>query len=163
MAETTDSRPVYEWEAAQPGDTAPDKQVEVPPALVALYARTSGDASPLYTDEAFARGRGLEGLAVPYSMAMRMAPGKRATIMRYLGYRHPVRPTPFSHWQCETFAPVRVGDTITSHSVMEQKYERNGRKYLVWKVEGRNQRGELVVVHRATNMWDGGKPADRER
>jgi 3-hydroxybutyryl-CoA dehydratase len=161
--ENQNARPVYEWDAAEVGDTAPDKTVAVTPALVALYARTSDDDNPLYTDERFARAHGFDGLAVPVSMAVRMAPGKRSTIIKHKGYQHPVRPTPFARWQCETFVPVKPGDVITSESFLDEKYEKRGRKYLVWKVIGRNQRGEIVVIHRATNVWEGSKPDDRVR
>jgi acyl dehydratase len=154
--------PVYEWAAAEVGDTAPDKTVIMTRELIALYVNTSGDNNPLYTDQAFARAHGLPDVAVPVSMAVRIAPGKRSTIIRHKGYQHPVRPTPFARWECETFAPVQPGDVITSESFLDEKYER-GRKYLVWKVIGRNQRGEIVVVHRATNAWEGSKPDDKVR
>lgn len=161
--DTPTERPVYEWAAAEAGDTAPDKTVTVTRELVALYADTSGDRNPLYTDAVFAREHGFDKGAVPFSMAVRMAPGKRATIIRHKGFSHPVRPTPFARWECETFAPVLPGDVITSESVMEEKYEKRGRKYLVWKAIGRNQRGEIVVIHRATNVWEGSRPEDKVR
>jgi acyl dehydratase len=145
------------------GDTTQDKVVTVTRQLVDLYVRTSGDANPLYIDEAFAKSRGLGDIAVPISAAVRIAPGKRSTIIRAKGYQHPVRPTPFARWECETFAPVLPGDVITSTSCLDEKFEKRGRKYLVWKVVGRNQRGEIVVIHRATNAWEGSQPRDRVR
>jgi len=163
VTQQLEQRPVYEWAAAEVGDTAPDKSTAVSRALVELYVRTSGDANPLYTDEAFARSKGLPGLALPVAAAVRIAPGKRSTIIRHKGYQHPVRPTPFARWECETFAPVQPGDVITSTSMLDEKYEKRGRKYLVWKVEARNQRGELVLIHRATNAWEGADPRDRTR
>lgn len=156
-------KPLYEWAAAEVGDTAPPKQTLLDAAQVLMYARTSGETSKVYVDEAFARSRGFDGLAVPFSMAVRIAPGRRSTIMRHKGYAHPVRPTPFARWQCETFAPMKVGDVITVESRMDEKFERRGRKFLVWKVTGRNQHGEVVVEYRSTNMWEGATPADRER
>ena len=159
----TAAAPTYEWDVAEVGDAAPPKNTPIDEAVLELYTRTSGDHNPLYSDEAFARSKGLDGLGVPVSAAVRVAPGRRATIMRVKGYAHPVRPTPCARWQCETFGPMKVGDVITVQSFLDEKYEKRGRKYLVWRVEGRNQRGELVVVYRSTNVWEGAKPGDRTR
>jgi hypothetical protein len=115
------------------------------------------------TDEAFAHAHGFDGLAVPVSMTIRVAPGRRALIIDRKGYGHPVRPTPFARWQCELHAPMKVGDTITSNSQLGDKFEKNGRKYLVWQVEAYNQHGEKVAEYRATNSWEGAKPEDRSR
>ena len=158
-----ENRPVYEWSVAEVGDSVAPRVTTVDPDRIALYVKTSGDRNPLFTDEKFARSLGFEGLKVPASMAIRMAPGRRTRIMKQKGYRQPIRPTPFARWECQFFAPVKPGDVITSESRLDEKYEKRGRKYLVWKVTGYNQRGEVVVEYRATNSWEGFKPEDRVR
>ena len=163
MSTTQKDPPLYEWAVAAVGDSVPPIDTLVDPARIALYIKTSGDNNPIYSDEKFAKSVGLDGLAVPVSMAMRVAPTRRAIIMSRKGYKHPVRPTPFARWECTFFAPMKPGDVITSESQMSEKFEKRGRKYVVWKVAGRNQRGEVVMEYRSTNSWEGAKPEDRNR
>ncbi|MBI4200777.1 MAG: hypothetical protein HY531_00635, partial [Chloroflexi bacterium] len=63
----------------------------------------------------------------------------------------------------KTYAPLNVGDVISSESELGDKYERRGRKYLTWHVVGHNQRGEKVAEYDYTNLWDEGKPEDKVR
>ena len=156
-------RPVYEWDVAAVGDDVPPHDVTVTPELIDLYVKGSGDENPIYMDEEFARSKGLSGRAAPASMAIRAAPTRRAVIMGRKGYAHPVRPTPFARWECQMFAPIQPGDVITSTSRLADKFEKRGRKFVVWEITAHNQRGEKVLVHRCTNMWEGAKPEDRER
>ncbi|MCC6472957.1 MAG: MaoC family dehydratase [Burkholderiales bacterium] len=156
-------RPIYEWAVAQVGDTIAPARVRVDPARIALYVKTSGDDNPIYTDEAFARSKGLDGCAVPIAMAMRVAPTRRSVIMANKGYRHPVRPTPFARWQVEFAAPMKPGDVVTSESKLGEKFDKRGRKYLVWHVKGSNQDGAPVLEYRSTNAWEGTRPEDTER
>ncbi len=145
------ARPVYEWDVAEVGDSLPPDDSTVEARRIQTYV------------EAFARAHGFNGVAVPISMVCRVASTRRRQIMNAKGYEHPVRPTPFAHWECETFAPMQVGDVITSETKMAEKYEKRGRHYVVWHVVGRNQRGEKVLEYRYTNLWDLGKPEDRQR
>lgn len=157
------SAPVYEWDEATIGDGVSEYDASVEKDAVGLYVRSTGDENPLYVDAGFARSKGLDDLGVPVSMTMRVAPTRRAVIMAQKGYAHPVRPTPFARWECRTFAPMRPGDVITSTSRLAEKFEKRGRKFVVWEIVGHNQRGEKVVEHRCTNMWEGAKPEDRSR
>ncbi|OGA25474.1 MAG: hypothetical protein A3I01_18190 [Betaproteobacteria bacterium RIFCSPLOWO2_02_FULL_65_24] len=158
-----DTTPVYEWAVAEVGDSVPPADIKVDPDRIALYVKTSGDDNPIYTDEAFARSKGLDGTAVPIAMAMRVAPTRRSVIMKEKGCKHPVRPTPFARWQCEFFAPLKAGELITSESQLGEKFEKRARKYVVWHVKARNERGEPVLEYRSTNCWEGAKPEDRKR
>ena len=158
-----DTTPTYEWSVAKVGDSIPPASVKVDPARIALYIKTSGDNNPLYTDEAFARSKGLDGTVVPIAMAMRVAPTRRSVIIKTKGYKHPVRPTPFARWQCEFFAPMKQGEVITSESKLGEKFEKRGRKYVVWHVSARNERGEPVLEYRSTNCWEGARPEDKKR
>ena len=120
-----DTTPVYEWAVAEVGDSVPPADIKVDPDRIALYVKTSGDDNPIYTDEAFARSKGLDGTAVPIAMAMRVAPTRRSVIMKEKGCKHPVRPTPFARWQCEFFAPLKAGELITSESQLGEKFEKH--------------------------------------
>lgn len=158
-----DDRPFYEWAVAQVGDTIPPADIRVEQARIDLYVKTSGDANPLFTDEAFARSKGMESTTVPVGMAMRVAPTRRSVIIKEKGFKHPVRPTPFARWECQFFAPMKPGDVITSESKLGDKFEKRGRKYVVWTITAKNQHGEKVMEYRSTNSWEGAKPEDKAR
>lgn len=158
-----EDKPVYEWAVAEVGDTIPPADIRVEPSRIDLYVKTSGDNNPIYSDAEFAKSKGLDGCAVPVAMAMRVAPTRRSVIIREKGYKHPVRPTPFARWECQFFAPMKPGDVITSETRLGEKFEKRGRKYVVWTISARNQRGEKVLEYRSTNCWEGAKPEDKTR
>lgn len=158
-----EDKPVYEWAVAEVGDTIPPADIRVEPSRIDLYVKTSGDDNPIYRDAEFAKSKGLDGCAVPVAMAMRVAPTRRSVIIREKGYKHPVRPTPFARWECQFFAPMKPGDVITSETRLGEKFEKRGRKYVVWTISARNQRGEKVLEYRSTNCWEGAKPEDKTR
>lgn len=158
-----EDKPVYEWAVAEVGDTIPPADIRVEPSRIDLYVKTSGDDNPIYSDAEFAKSKGLDGCAVPVAMAMRVAPTRRSVIIREKGYKHPVRPTPFARWECQFFAPMKPGDVITSETRLGEKFEKRGRKYVVWTISARNQRGEKVLEYRSTNCWEGAKPEDKTR
>ena len=154
----------YTWDKATPGDKAPgEAKVEVTEDRVQQYVDSEDDTNRLYVDKEFARKPGFAGPAIPVSMVCRVAPNRRNEVMAAKGYVHPVRPTPFAHWQCKTFAPLQVGDVITSTAELSSKDERRGRHYVTWHVVGHNQRGEKVCEYYYSNLWDEGKPDDKTR
>lgn len=154
----------YTWDRAVVGDKAPgEATVEATAEKIRQYVDLEDDTNRLYVDEEFARKHGFVGPAVPIAMVCRVAPNRRAEIMEARGYEHPVRPTPFARWQCKTYAPLNVGDVITSTDEVSGKYERRGRRFLTWHVVGHNQRGEKVCEYYYTNLWDEGKPGDKAR
>jgi acyl dehydratase len=71
--------------------------------------------------------------------------------------------TPAVRWFCRWFTEPKVGDRIRSITRVKDKYERKGRRFLEWEVEAHNQKGELVVRFGYVNMWDRGRPEDRDR
>ena len=57
--------------------------------------------------------------------------------------------------ECTFHAPVYPGDTITAQSVVEEmrlSASRADTGIVTWRTEARNQRGELVVDYRRTNL-----------
>jgi acyl dehydratase len=163
MMPTDSKKPIYEWAVAKVGDRRRPESIPVSRSKVALYAKSSGDTNPLFTDEAFAKAHGFEAVAVPIAMTTRVAPHKRREIIAQNGYEAPVRPTPFARWQCKLFAPMKPGDVITSEAVVGEKFEKRGRRYITWSVIARNQNGETVAEYSATNSWEGSKPEDKTR
>ena len=154
----------YTWDKAVAGDKAPAKaKVEVTSEKIQQYVDLEDDTNRLYVDNEFAQKLGFKGPAVPMAMVCHVAPNQRREVMQARGYDHPVRPTPFARWQCKTFAPLKVGDVVTSTTELGRKDERRGRHYLTWHVVGYNQRGEKVCEYSYTNLWDEGKLEDRSR
>jgi acyl dehydratase len=47
---------------------------------------------------------------------------------------------------------VLEGDHLRTKVILGDKYEKNGRKYIVYKTEVTNQRGELVSLGEMTNI-----------
>lgn len=153
---TAQALPPYEWDDAEIGDSRPPYDAYVDPALVAKYVLVTGDRNPCLRP-------GVGGGGVPLAMLIHIAPTGRADIMRAKGFSPPVRPTPFARLELEFFVMIRQGDVITTTAEVVDKYERRGRKYLVWGVEGRNAADELVVRYRQHSVWRGSKPEDRSR
>jgi acyl dehydratase len=153
----------YEWDVAKIGDTNQPATIPIEPERIKEYIEAEQDFNPLYTDEAYARENGFDGPAVPIPMYIVYAAQRRHELMHDQGYEHPLRPTPFSRFVFNSFAPVKVGDSIRSQLVLHDKYEKNGRRYLVWHNVSYNQNGEKVLEYYYTNMWDGSKPEDRLR
>ena len=158
-----DKKPIYEWAAARVGHRRKTISMPVKKERIDLYVKSSGDPNPLLSDEKFARAKGFETMAVPVAMTTRVAPHNRRSIMLQNGFEHPVRPTPFARWECRLFAPMKPGDVITSDARVGDKFEKRGRKYIVWEVVAHNQRGEKVAEYRTTNSWEGAKPEDKSR
>ena len=146
----------YDWDVAQVGDSRPPYDGYVDPARVAQYVQITGDRNPALRPEE-------GGDAAPLAMLIHMAPTGRADIMAARGFQPPLRPTPFARLQLDFLTKIRQGDTITTTSRVADKYEKRGRKYIVWEVEGRNQDGEVVVRYQQHNVWEGAKPEDRQR
>ena len=57
--------------------------------------------------------------------------------------------------QCAFVKPVYVGDTLIARSVVVNARESKGQQgygIVTWRTEGRNQRGEIVVAYRRSNL-----------
>jgi hypothetical protein len=57
---------------------------------------------------------------------------------------------------------LHVGDRITSVTRVSDKYIRNGRHFLAWQVEARRG-SDTVARFEYVNLWDRGRPEDRNR
>ena len=154
---------LYEWDVAEVGHRRDAVSFPVKKERIDLYVKGSGDANPLFTDEAFAQSQGLTTVAVPVNMTLRVAHHHREQIIEQNGYVEPERSTPFSRWECKLFTAMKPGDIITSTARLAEKFEKRGRRYFVWEVTAQNQHGEKVALYRTTNCWDGTKPEDKTR
>jgi len=110
-------------------------------ADVVAFAGLSGDYNPLHVDAEFARStpfgeriaHGLLGLAIASGLVSRTG-AIEGTALAFLG----------TEWRFT--APIKLGDTITVHSRVDDTRETSkpDRGIVVFAVEIVNQRGEVV-------------------
>ena len=63
------------------------------------------------------------------------------------------RQTPFAKCEIRWFHPVRAGDTLTGTRRVLEKYERRGSRFVTFRVEAGNQRGEPVARYDYTCIF----------
>ncbi|MBI4311612.1 MAG: MaoC family dehydratase N-terminal domain-containing protein [Chloroflexi bacterium] len=153
---------VYNWEVMQIGHTCPPMTFAITRENIANYARSVQNNNPIYFDDAAARAAGFPGIIAPPTMCYVFAPMRRAEVMNYHGYvspeqaQHNPRSTPFAGTEVVyQGVPVRPGDTITSTSTLDNRWEtRTGNRFLSFRVVAHNQRGEKVVEYLYNIIWE---------
>ncbi len=157
MVETTERLWVYD--AVTPGQAAPPTVVTVTPELIAEYASIAQNPDPR-----FRMGSGSDeygGAPVPMpTMALSYAPLLRAEIAENNGFtaleqsKTARRQTPFAKCEAQWYRPVFAGDTITGVGRALEKYERRGSKFVTFRIEAENQRGEPVGRYDYTCIFE---------
>lgn len=110
------------------------------------YARSLGVDDPTYLDEEAAKAGPWGGLVAFPTYVVKLRGGKHIPeeVARELG-----RGGFDAGKDLELRAPLRPGDVVTAVSTITDLYEKTGRSgsmwFLVFRVELRNQRGELVA------------------
>jgi hypothetical protein len=152
----SDSSPLYDWEYATVGDEASPVTVEITADKILRYASALRDDNPAL--------KAVSGrpLGVPPIMVRVYAPLRRRELVAERGARYPNHPTPAVHWRCQVLEQLHVGDRITSVTRVSDKYIRNGRHFLAWQVEARRG-SDTVARFEYVNLWDRGRPQDRNR
>lgn len=112
------------------------------------FATSLGETNPLFTDEEFAKGTPYGGIIAPPTFCvtfrsnaqmpdLKLSYGKRG----FDGGK-----------ECQFYAPIRPGDTITGVDRVAEVYEKTGRSgnmiFIVRESELTNQKGEKVAVIR---------------
>ncbi len=142
---------LWTFEAVEVGQRGVPCSVEITAADIAEYARVSQNPDPYYAAGA--------AMAMP-TMLMSYAPLFREQIAANNGFvafelsQTARRQTPFTKCECRWFAPVHAGDEITSERWVQEKYERRGSRFVVFRVAARNQRGERVGEYDYTCIFD---------
>lgn len=143
---TIETEKRWEWDVVEPGPSGEPFTSEVTSDSVAAYARRVRNSNPAYTD--CAPG----DLAMPTGV-IDNAPLRRNSVAKASGFvalewvKENPRQTPFAKCTVRWFAPVRVGDTITSSARVVEKYERRGNKFVTFRVEALNQHGVKVAEY----------------
>lgn len=147
MVEITER--LWDYDAVEPGQAARPTVVTITAEQIAEYADIAQNPDPRYrlgngSDE-------YDGAPVPMpTMAVSYAPLLRPEIAENNGFvalehsRTARRQTPFAKCEARWFRPAFVGDTITGVARVLEKYERRGSKFVTFRIEAENQRGEPV-------------------
>jgi acyl dehydratase len=114
------------------------------------YAHAVGETDQRYLDPEQARAAGFDDVvAPPMFAAVYAAPAVFPTIIGSgLDFSRMVHGAQEFTWH----EPVVAGDEITTEAELEDKSERGGLEFYVFKSTSRNQRGELVCEGRWTNI-----------
>lgn len=115
---------------------------------IRAYAEAMDDSDPIYWDEASARAAGYPGVVAPpgYHLQytnLKVAVGERGYLPR--GSIH-------SRSQYRLSGFVLAGDCLTTTVSVGDKFEKKGRKYLVYHVVVSNQREEILCTHDYFNL-----------
>jgi acyl dehydratase len=136
------------------GHEMPPFQVRVEAGRLRFFAKATGQADPVYTDEAAARAAGHPGLPVPptFLFCLEMESPNPAAIRDLLGmdYRRLLHGEQGFSYQGMAYA----GDTLTFAQRIEDIYDKkNGAlEFVVRKTSVTNQRGEAVASLRCVTV-----------
>jgi acyl dehydratase len=114
-----------------------------------LFTSATCNWNPMYINAEFAKAHGHPGLVVNPMLVLCTAVGMSVEDLSEGG-------GPFLGVEdCRFLAPVYPGDTLTAESVVLDKRESASRPQngiVTWETAVRNQRGELVLQYRRTNL-----------
>ncbi len=156
----------YDWNTAQIGDAGPVFSAAVNDRQIAAYCRAARCENLLYTSQPAARESGLPGIVAPPAMLLAYAPARVAALIAGQtgdpGDAGRPEPTPARIAIRFQGALISQQDLIASQTRLVDKYERDGRRYLVFRVTVRNQREEPVAEYEAAYLWEpaGGEAPD---
>ncbi|PKB70416.1 MAG: hypothetical protein BZY87_10650 [SAR202 cluster bacterium Io17-Chloro-G6] len=144
---------LWDFDAVEPGQAGNETVVEITAENIAEYARVSLNHSPAYQ-------AGANSLVAMPTMVLSYAPLLREEIAAANGFvafevsKTARRQTPFAKCEARWFVPVLPGDIITGRRRVLEKYERRGSKFVTFRVEAINQRGELAAEYDYTCIFE---------
>ena len=143
---------LWTFDAVEPGQFGAETVVTITAKNITGYAEVA------LNDDVQYHGAGAS-LAMP-TMVLAYAPLLREEIAEANGFvaleqsRTARRQTPFAKCEIRWHLPVRPGDVITGKRGTLEKYERRGSRFVTFRVEGVNQRGETAVEYDYTCIFD---------
>ena len=137
----------WDYEAVEVGQRARPITVEVTPDSIVRHASTSRSANPDHFAD-----------APPFAMPTQifsLAPKNRAGVAENNGMTViTAHATPFAKCEGRWFAPIRLGETVTSVATVLEKYERRGNKFVTLRLEPHNDRGEKLAEIDHTSIFE---------
>lgn len=156
MVATATQEKLWDYDAVQPGHAGASTVVTLTPENIAAYADVAQNPDPRFHTAQAEDGGAL--MAMP-TMILTYAPLMRPEIAEHNGFvaledsQTARRQTPFAKCEVRWFAPVRAGDTLTGKRYVLEKYERRGSRFVTFRVEAANQRGERVAYYDYTCIF----------
>ena len=150
---------LWDYDAVQPGQAAQPTVVTITPEQIAEYADIAQNPDSRYRLGNGSAEYGEVPVPMP-TMALSYAPLLRAEIAENNGFtaleqsKTARRQTPFAKCEARWFRPAFVGDTITGVGRVLEKYERRGSKFVTFRIEAENQRGEPVGQYDYTCIFE---------
>ena len=154
---------LWNYEAVEPGQQGQPTLVTLTSENIGEYALAAQNPDPGYQKSGTEAAANLEfggRLAAMPTMAITYAPLLRETIAKNCGFvaqersKLARRQTPFAKCEVRWFASALEGDIITGTRRVLEKYERRGSRFVTFRVEASNQRGERLAEYDYTCIFD---------
>ena len=149
---------LWEYEAIQPGQEGQPTVVTLTAEHIAAYAQVAQNPDPRYHVSSGSAEYGGALVAMPTTV-LTYAPLLREEIAQRQGFvaleesKTARRQTPFAKCEIRWFQPVLAGDTLTGTRRVLEKYERRGSRFVTFRIEATNQRGEQVALYDYTCIF----------
>jgi len=134
-------------DASYIGYRHPAHTVDVEQGRLRFFARTIGEADPVFLDENAARVAGFRGLLAPptYAFSLELDQPRPFALLEVLGVR--LDRVLHGEQRFVYHAPICAGDRITLEPVVEDFYEKKdgAMGFIVIRTRATNQLGERVV------------------
>ena len=144
---------LWTFDAVEAGQIGNETTVEITAENIAGYARIALNSDPFYQS-------GDSDLVAMPTMVLAYAPLLREEIADANGFvafevsETARSQTPFAKCEARWFLPVVPGDVITGRRKVLEKYERRGSKFVTFRVEAINQRGEKAAEYDYTCIFE---------
>ena len=137
----------WDYDAVEVGQRAQPIVTEVTPDSIVRHASTSRSMSPDHFS-------GAPPFAMP-TQIFSLAPKNRVGVAENNGMTViTAHATPFAKAEGRWFAPIRLGDTVTSVATVLEKYERRGNKFVTLRLEAHNDGGEKLAEIDHTSIFE---------
>ena len=143
---------LWTYDAVEPGQYGAETVVAITADNIAGYADVALNGDPRYRNPG-------ASLAMP-TMVLAYAPLLREEIAEANGFlaqeqsKTARKQTPFAKCEIRWLQPISIGDVITGKRSTLEKYERRGSRFVTFRVEGINQRGETAVEYDYTCIFE---------
>jgi acyl dehydratase len=149
---------LWDYEDVEPGQEGHTTVVTLTPDNIASYARVAQNPDPRFAVSGGSDEYGGGLVAMP-TMVLAYAPLLRDEIADRNGFvaleqsKTARRQTPFAKCEIRWFRQAGAGDTLTGTRRVLEKYERRGSRFVTFRIEATNQRGEHVAAYDYTCIF----------
>ena len=145
---------LWDYDIVEPGQQGPPTVVNLTAEHISRYALVAQNPDPRFQEPA-----GSPPLVAMPTMVLSYAPLMREDIAKSNGFvaledsTTARRQTPFAKCEIRWSRPAVAGDTITATRRVLEKYERRGSKFVTFRIEASNQRGEEIAQYDYTCIF----------